>query len=71
MDEMKISSAFALRIIERAIEKAIEKKLGRKIEVMFNEPVEANLDNEKLEARVNVSVRVRKDELRDILAIIM
>ena len=70
MDEMKICSGFTLRIIERVIEKAIEKKLGHKVDVIFNEPIEATLDDDKLKARVNVSVTVRKDELRDILATI-
>ncbi len=71
MDEMKISSGFAMRIIEKIIEKAVEKKLGHKVDVIFNQPIEATLDDEKLKATVNVSITIRKDELRDILATIM
>ena len=67
MDIMKIESKFMTGLIGKVIEKALKRKTGRDIRVQLNELGVQNITDDVISAKINLEVRMSKEELSKLL----
>ena len=67
MDIMKIESKFMTGLIGKAIERLLRKKTGRDVKVQLNELGVQNITDDVISAKINLEVRMSKEELSKLL----
>lgn len=66
MDEMRITSGFARRIIGKLIQRTIRQKLGYDLDIRLN-GLYVSLDDDKANMHLNVNASLSKNDLARIL----
>lgn len=67
MDIMKIESKFMTGLIGKVIERLLRKKIGRDVKVQLNELGVQNITDDVISAKINLEVRMSKEELSKLL----
>lgn len=67
MDIMKIESKFMTGLIGKVIEKALKRKTGRDMRVQLNEIGVQDITDDIISAKINLEVRMSKEELSKLL----
>ena len=67
MDIMKIESKFMTGLIGKVIERLLRKKTGRDVKVQLNELGVQNITDDVISAKINLEVRISKEELSKLL----
>lgn len=67
MDIMKIESKFMTGLIGKVIERLLRKKTGRDVKVQLNELGVQNITDDVISAKINLEVRMSKEELSKLL----
>lgn len=67
MDIMKIESKFMTGLIGKVIERLLRKKTGRDVKVQLNELGVQNITDDVISAKINLEVRMSKEELSELL----
>ena len=67
MDIMKIESKFMTGLIGKVIERLLRKKTGRDVKVQLNELGVQNITDDVISAKINLEVRMSKEELLKLL----
>lgn len=67
MDIMKIESKFMTGLIGKVIERQLRKKTGRDVKVQLNEIGVQNITDDVISAKINLEVRMSKEELSKLL----
>lgn len=67
MDIMKIESKFMTGLIGKVIERLLRKKIGHDVKVQLNELGVQNITDDVISAKINLEVRMSKEELSKLL----
>lgn len=67
MDIMKIESKFMTGLIGKVIERLLRKKTGHDVKVQLNELGVQNITDDVISAKINLEVRMSKEELSKLL----
>lgn len=67
MDVMRIESKFMTGLIGKVIEKALKRKTGRDVKVQLNEIGVQDITDDIISAKIDLEVRMSKEELSKLL----